>query len=115
MAVRTTTINNLDIAIMELRGAITGYRDGNSIQKQAADLLEQGNRKLIIDLANVTVMNSYGIGSLLNVYARYRSFNGHIKLCHMNRSLQNLFVMTKPIMIFDVEESQREAISGVWK
>jgi len=106
------TLDNLDIAILELRGSFTGGEETDELKAAAADLYEQGNRKLIIDLANVTYCNSLGIGTLVSIYTMYSRSNGRIKLCAMGRGIQNVFVITKLISIFDVEENREDAIKN---
>jgi anti-sigma B factor antagonist len=110
MAVKAMTLNNLDVAILELKGSFLGGNETAELRASAMDLFEQGNRKLIIDLANVNYMNSLGIGSLVSVYTMYAKGQGKIKLCAMGKGIQNIFVITKLISIFEVEETREEAI-----
>jgi len=112
VAVRAMTINNLDIAILELRGSFTGGDETDELKFAASDLFEQGNRKLIIDLANATYFYSLGIGALINIHARYTRGGGLIKLCNMGKGVENVFVITKLLSIFDVEETREEAIQN---
>jgi len=104
------TMNNLDVAIIELRGAFVSNKDTDELKHKAADLFEQGNRKLVIDLANATYINSLGIGALVNIYTMYTKGQGKIKLCQMGKGIQNIFVITKLISVFDVEETRDEAL-----
>jgi len=110
MAVRAMTIDNLDIAIIEARGSFTGGDETDELKLAATDLYEQGNRKLIIDLASANYFNSLGIGALINIHARYTRGSGLIKLCNMGKGVENVFVITKLMSIFDVEETREEAI-----
>lgn len=110
MTVKIMTMNNLDIAVLELRGSIVNINEINILKSKATDLFEQGNRKLIIDLANVKYMNSLGIGSLVSIYSMYAKGNGKMKLCQMGKNIKNMFVITRLISIFDVEEKREEAI-----
>lgn len=112
MSVKAMTLNNLDIAILELRGSFIGGSETDELKAEAADLFEQGNRKLIIDLANVTYCNSLGIGCLASIHTMYSKGNGKIKLCSMGRGIQNVFVITKLMSVFDVEENRAEAITN---
>jgi anti-anti-sigma factor len=112
MAVRAMTIDNLDIAILDVRGAFTGGDETDELKLAATDLFEQGNRKLIIDLANSNYFNSLGIGALINIHAKYTRDRGLIKLCNMGKGVENVFVITKLISIFDVEETREEAIQN---
>ncbi len=67
MATKVTTLNNLEIAILEPRGSIIGGGETDELKTKARDLFEQGNRKLVIDLGGVTYINSTGIGALVSL------------------------------------------------
>jgi len=112
LAIKVMTMNNLDIAIVSPRGALVGGEESDALKSVVADLYEQGNRKLIINLSGVTYCNSLGIGTLVGLHTMYTRGGGQIKLCEMGRGIQNLFVITKLISVFEVEESRDEAIAS---
>ncbi len=110
MAVKAMTMNNLDVAVLELKGSFLGGNETNELKTAATDLFEQGNRKLVLDLGGVNYLNSMGIGALVSIYTMYAKDKGRIKLCHMGKGIQNTFVITKLITIFDIEEKREDAI-----
>ncbi len=110
MATKLSTLNNLDIAILEPRGSIIGGEETDELKAKAKDLLEQGNKKLIIDLGGVTYVNSSGIGALVSIHSMYQKSAGKIKLCNMSKGIENVFVITKLTSVFDVTEEREEAI-----
>ncbi|MDZ7291474.1 MAG: STAS domain-containing protein [candidate division KSB1 bacterium] len=113
MATKVTTLNNLEIAVLEPRGSIIGGGETDELKTKARDLFEQGNRKIIIDLGSVTYINSTGIGALVSIYTMYSKDKGIVKLCGMNPSVQNIFVITKLTSVFDVTETRDEAIKSL--
>src|SRR3989304_1102264 len=66
MATKLSTLNNLDIAILEPKGSIIGGDETDELKTKAKDLLEQGNKKLVIDLGGVTYE-----------FVRHRRFGEH--------------------------------------
>jgi anti-sigma B factor antagonist len=112
MAVKAMTLNNMELAILELRGTFIGGKENDELKAMAKDLLEQGNRKLVIDLSNATYINSPGLGLLVNIYRMYATGQGRIKLCQITKGIENFFVITKLITVFDVEESREEALKN---
>ena len=110
MAVKAMTMNNLDVAVLELKGSFLGGNETNELKTAATDLFEQGNRKLVLDLGGVNYLNSMGIGALVSIYTMYAKDKGQIILCQMGKSIQNTFVITKLITIFDIEEKREDAI-----
>ncbi|MBM4161380.1 MAG: STAS domain-containing protein [Ignavibacteria bacterium] len=112
MAVKVTTMNNLEIAILEPRGSLIGGEETDELKDKARDLLEQGNRKLVLDLGGVAYINSSGIGALVGVHAMYTKAGGKIKLCQMGKGVQNVFVITRLASVFDVEETRDGAVKS---
>ena len=110
MAVKAMTMNNLDVAVLELKGSFLGGNETIELKTAATDLFEQGNRKLVLDLGGVNYLNSMGIGALVSIYTMYAKDKGQITLCQMGKGIQNTFVITKLITIFDIEEKREDAI-----
>jgi anti-sigma B factor antagonist len=110
VAVKAMTLDNLDVAVLELKGSFLGGDETNELRAAAKDLFEQGNRKLILDLGGVNYLNSMGIGALVGIYTMYAKDKGRIRLCKMGKGIQNTFVITKLVTIFDIEETREEAV-----
>ena len=112
MAVKVTTMNNLEIAVLEPRGSLIGGEETDELKTKARDLLEQGNRKLVLDLGGVSYINSSGIGALVSIHSMFQKAQGKIKLCNMGKSVQNVFVITKLTSVFDTEETRELAVKS---
>lgn len=112
MATKLSTINNLEIAVLEPRGSLIGGEETDELKAKAHDLLEQGNRKLVLDLGGVTYINSTGIGALVGIHTMYTKSQGKIKLCNMAKGVQNVFVITRLSSVFDVEETRDIAVKN---
>jgi anti-sigma B factor antagonist len=110
MAVKVTTMNNLEIAVLEPRGSLIGGEETDELKAKARDLLEQGNRKLVLDLGGVSYINSSGIGALVGIHTMYTKAGGKIKLCQMGKGVQNVFVITRLASVFDLEETRDAAV-----
>lgn len=110
MSTKLMTFDNLDIAILEPRGSLIGGNETDDIKQKAQDLIEQGNRKLIIDMGSVSYVNSSGIGALVSIHSLYEKAQGKVKLCSLGKSVQNVFVITKLTGVFDIAEDREEAL-----
>ena len=113
MSVKVSTINNLDIAVLELKGNIIGGEETDELKSRSKDLVEQGNKKLVIDLGGVNYINSSGLGALVSIHGLYNSVEGRIRLCRMGKGVQNVFVLTRLTGIFDVDETREDAIANI--
>lgn len=112
MAIKLTTQNHLDLAVLDVRGSLTGDEDTDKLKTAARDLLEQGNRKLVIDLGGVTYINSSGIGALVHILTSYTHEKGKVKLCRLGKGVENVFVITRLLSVFDVRETREEALQS---
>jgi anti-sigma B factor antagonist len=115
MSTKVTTIHNVDIAVMEARGSIIGGDETDELKNRARDLVDQGNRKLVLDLSNVTYLNSSGIGAIVSIHTMYSKEGGRIKVCGLGKGVRNVFVITSLTRVIDVEETRDDAIRNFEK
>lgn len=112
MAIKTTTLQSGKIGVIEVKGSLVGGEETDELRSAVADFVEQGNKKLIIDLSKVTYLNSTAIGILVQAHTTYAKNKGHVKLCGINKNINNIFVITKLTMVFDVADTRDDAIKG---
>jgi len=102
-----------DVAVIEITGDITLSKGGDVLIKdKVQSLLQQGLRKLLLDLGNVSYVDSAGLGQLVQVYATTNHLGGKLKLLRVTKRLQDLLVLTKLLTIFETYESEAEAIQS---
>ena len=111
-SIKATEITDKGIVILEPKGQFVGGDETDELRDAIKKYSEQGNKKLIIDLGEVLYLNSTALGVLISAHANYSKRDGKIKLCHLNKNLENLFVITKLALIFDAYASQDEAMSS---
>jgi anti-sigma B factor antagonist len=105
-----------DVAVVEITGDITLNKGGDVIIKdKVQSLLQQGNRKLLLDLGNVSYVDSAGLGQLVQVFATTRHLGGSLKLLHVTKRLEDLLVLTKLLTIFETYDDEAEAIASFKK
>ena len=102
-----------DVAIIEITGDITLSKGGDVIIKdKVQSLLQQGTRKLLLDLGNVSYVDSAGLGQLVQVYATTSHLGGQLKLMRVTKRLKDLLVLTKLLTVFETYENEPEAIKS---
>ncbi len=112
MAVKSTTVQSGKIGVIEVKGSLVGGEETDELRNAVADYVEQGTKKLVIDLSKVTYLNSTAIGVLVSAHTTFSKNKGHVKLCGINKNINNIFVITKLTLVFDVTESREEAIKA---
>ena len=100
-----------DITVLDLDGtfALGGHAE---FKHQVATNITGGSRKLLINLAKVSYMDSSGLGELIAGYAQMQRVSGKMKLLNLNKRLSQLLVITKLITVFETFDSESAAISS---
>ena len=112
MAQKVHLYDEYKIAVLEPNGALTGGKETDELRTAARDLLDQGFKKLIIDLGNVEYINSPGIGALVSIHTTYAGAQGKMKICNLGKRVKSVFVITKLITVIDSEEDRDTALAS---
>jgi anti-sigma B factor antagonist len=110
MKLKTAFEHNGEVVIIEPKGSLVGGEETDELRTVVAEFIEKGNKKLIVDLGKVTYLNSTAIGALVSAHTSYANRKGKVVLCNVNKSINNIFVVTKLSMIFQVAENRPEAL-----
>jgi anti-sigma B factor antagonist len=104
---------NGDVQIVTILGDITLSKGGDVLLKdKIQSLLQQGHRKVILDLGNVSYVDSAGLGQLVQVYATTSHLGGSLKLLNLTKRLKDLLVLTKLLTVFEAYDTEAEAIAS---
>jgi anti-sigma B factor antagonist len=102
-----------DVAIVGISGDITLSKGGDVLLKdKIQSLLQQGHRKIVLDMGKVSYVDSAGLGQLVQVYATTSHLGGSLKLLNLTKRLRDLLVLTKLLTVFDAYDSESEAIAS---
>jgi anti-sigma B factor antagonist len=91
----TFTIEQNDPAVVSLEGNVLGGAEAMEFSRAIGELIRSGTRRVIIDLTNVPMMNSSGLGMLVGASTSLRSAGGSIAVAGANEKIQGLFKMTR--------------------
>ena len=101
-----------DVTILELDGRLV-LNEGDIVMRDWVNrLVEQGRVKIVLDMRNVTRLDSAGIGMLVSKYLTAHRKGGGIKLLHMTIRGDHLMHITKLFTVFEIFESEDEAIQS---
>jgi anti-sigma B factor antagonist len=102
-----------DVAVMTVIGDITLNAGGDILLKdKVQSLLQQGHRKLVIDLGAVSYVDSAGLGQLVQIHATTKNHGGSLRLANVTKRLKDLLVVTKLVTVFDSYDSEKEALAS---
>lgn len=106
------TVNKAnDVTIFEVEGTlIVGNRQ--ELKQKVIDEIESGARKVLVDFAKTTYIDSSGLGVLVSLAKKIREHGGDLRLANLNDDLQTLFELTKLDTLFQISESRVSALES---
>lgn len=100
------------ITIVRLSGKILGGQDSLTVNRLMIDLIDQGKTNVVVDLGGVELMNSSGLGIIIQSANHLKSKNGQLKLANIAEKIQSLLVITKLNTVFETYSTVDEAIKS---
>jgi anti-sigma B factor antagonist len=101
-----------DVTILDLKGRLV-FDDGESlVRARIDDLLQQGRIHILVNLRDVTYVDSCGIGVLVAKFVSLRRQGGDLRFVHATPRSQRLMVITRLIDVFRIFESEADAIAS---
>ena len=101
-----------DVAILDLNGEVRIGDSATALRGAIRDLVAADNKKILLNLAGVRYIDSSGIGELIANYTTVGRGSGQLKLLSLTDKVQDLLVITKLLTVFDVYETEAEALSS---
>ena len=110
MSVKLTTRKVGDVTVIDAVGRITLGEGSSSFRDTIRDLATEGNKKLLLNLAEVTYIDSSGIGELVSAFTTVTNQGGQLKLLNLTKRIQDLLQITKLYTVFEVFDNEATAI-----
>ena len=100
------------IVILMPKGYLTGGEETDELEQAIKKLGEAGNKHLVMNLSETQHLNSTALGVLIAAHSNYVRRGGQMKLCSVDKRIENIFVITKLSLVFDVYDSEEQAIAS---
>ena len=101
-----------DVTVLDMSGKITIGEGSVALRMAIRRLLEESKKRILLNLAGVNYIDSSGIGELVSSYTAINKEGGQLKLLNLTQKLQDLLTITKLLTVFDVYESESEALES---
>jgi anti-sigma B factor antagonist len=106
------THNQIDgVSVVHLSGAIFFDQDSSSLRVQVKDLLGK-SPQIVLDLGNVTRIDSSGLGTLVALYVSARKVGGDIKLANLGNHIKEALRITRLVTVFDIFDKTEDAVAS---
>jgi anti-sigma B factor antagonist len=101
-----------DVTVLDLSGKITIGEGSVSLRSAIRRLIEEGKKKILLNLAQVGYVDSSGIGELVSSYTTIGRENGQLKIVNLTQKIQDLLAITKLLTVFDVYDDEATALNS---
>jgi len=98
------------VTIVDMSGRITLGEGSVILRDSIKELLGSGQKKILLNLGNVSYIDSSGIGELVSAFTSVRNQGGELKLLKLTKKVHDLLQITKLYTVFDVKDDEAEAI-----
>jgi anti-sigma B factor antagonist len=99
------------VVIVDLNGRLTlGDDSSGKLRREVRDLLDGGKTKILLNLGNVSYIDSSGLGELVSSFSSASSRGSVVKLLNLQKKVQDLLQITKLYTVFEVSTDEAEAI-----
>ena len=103
------------VSVVGLEGRIVLGEESNALREQIKAMLAEGKRKIVLNMAQVTYIDSAGLGTLVASHHSARSQGATLTLSNLGKKFQEILQVTKLLTVFEVYDSEAAAINSYGK
>lgn len=110
MSVKLSTRQVGDVTVVDAEGRITLGDGSTAFRDLIKDLTTKGNKKILLNLGEVSYIDSSGIGELVSAYTTVSNAGGDLKLLNLNKRVKDLLQITKLYTVFQVHDDEAAGV-----
>jgi anti-sigma B factor antagonist len=99
-----------DVVVLDLKGKITLGQGDELLKDKVNSLVNQGHRKIVLNLADVPYIDSAGLGEIVRTYTTVSKNGGSLKLLNLTKRITDLLAITKLLTVFETFEAESDAV-----
>lgn len=115
MALRMTDREVSGVTVLDLEGRIVLGEESNAFRERVKGLLANNHKKIVLNMSNVSYIDSAGLGTLVATFHSARSQGGTLKLCNLGAKFKEVLQVTKLMTVFDVYDNDTAAVASFGK
>lgn len=112
MDMTTITRQVSGVTIVDISGRIALGKESATLRELVSELVSNGHKKILFNLADVSYIDSSGLGHLVSAYTAVRSRGGELKLLKLTNNVHNVMQITKLYTIFDIMDDEAAAVKS---
>jgi anti-sigma B factor antagonist len=99
-----------DVTILDLKGKMTLGEGDELLKDKVHSLLNQGQKKILLNLGAVPYIDSAGLGEIVRAYTTVSRQGGKMKLVNVTKRIEDLLSITKLLTVFDTFDAEQDAV-----
>ena len=115
MSVKLASRQVGDVTVIDSAGRITLGEGASAFRDIIRELAQKGNKKLLLNLAEVSYIDSSGIGEMVSGFTTVTNNGGQLKLVGLSKRVKDLLQITKLYTVFDVKDDEAAAVKSFSK
>ncbi|MBI5084937.1 MAG: STAS domain-containing protein [Candidatus Solibacter usitatus] len=112
MSVKLTTRQVGDVTVIDAAGRITLGEGSSTFRDTIKDMTGKGQKKILLNLADVSYIDSSGIGELVSGFTTVSNAGGSLKLLNLTKRIHDLLQITKLYTIFEVFDDEAKGLAS---
>ena len=112
MSVKLSTRQVGDVTVMDVAGRITLGEGSSAMRDALRDLVSKNQKKILLNLGEVSNIDSSGIGELVSGFTTVTNNGGQLRLLNLTKRVKDLLQITKLYTVFDVKDDEAAAVKG---
>ena len=112
MSMKVSTRHVDGVTILDLSGRITLGEGSVTLRDAVRDLLDKGDKNILLNLGDVSYIDSSGIGELVSAFTSVKNSGGELKLLNLTKKVHDLLQITKLYTVFDVKDDETSAVGS---
>jgi anti-sigma B factor antagonist len=100
------------VTILDLRGRIVLGDEIDELRSAIRNLIDEGKKKIILNLADVDYIDSSGVGALVGGFTAVRNAGGELKLLNLSQKVHDVLHVTKLYTVFDIRDDEFHAVKS---
>lgn len=112
MPVKMTNSEVDGVSVVRLDGRIVLGEESNSLRERLKGLVAEGKKKIVLNMAKITYIDSAGLGTLVAAHVSAKTQGASVRLCHLGQKFHEVLQMTKLLTVFDVYDTEAAAVNS---
>jgi anti-sigma B factor antagonist len=101
-----------DVVVLDLKGRVMLGEGDEILKDKVNSLLNQGRKKIVLNLAEVPYIDSAGLGEVVRTFTTVSRQGGSLKLLNLTKRITDLLAITKLLTVFDTYDSEQDAVQS---